>query len=126
MKNAEGRISRIVGVAHDITERKEAEAAFAGPVMNWKTRVQERTAELQQVNQELEAFTHSVSHDLRRPLRTVTGFTELLMSDHADELSGDALHLLSMAEDSALQMNQLIEALLRLSTVDRQPLVPAR
>ncbi|EEF57811.1 multi-sensor signal transduction histidine kinase [Pedosphaera parvula Ellin514] len=131
IKNTEGRISRFVGVAHDVTERKKAEAALRHSRDELEARVQERTAQLQhvnaelrQVNQELDAFSYSVSHDLRRPLRTVTGFAELLMSDHAHELSGDALNLLTMTRDSALQMSQMIEALLSLSYIDRQPIVP--
>jgi PAS domain S-box-containing protein len=123
VRNPEGRISRIVGVAHDITERKRAEAALRRSRDELEARVQERTAELRQVNQELEAFSYSVSHDLRRPLRTVTGLTELLMSDYAHELSADALNLLVLTRDSAVQMNQLVESLLSLSRIDRQPLV---
>lgn len=122
IKNKTGKISRLFCVAHNVTERKEAEDALRRSHEELELRVQERTAELQKVNRELEAFTYSVSHDLRRPLRTVTGFTDLLMESHANELSDDAKNLLSLVRQSAVQMNQLVEALLSLSRVDRQPL----
>jgi signal transduction histidine kinase len=108
----------------ELARRQEAEAALRRSHEELEARVQERTAELRRVNQELEAFSYSVSHDLRRPLRTVAAFTEILMSDHAHELSEDARKLLTIARDSALQMNQLIEALLSLSRIERQPLAP--
>lgn len=88
-----------------------------------ETRVQERTAELQKVNKELEAFSYSVSHDLRRPLRTVIGFSDLLMEDHGHELSPEARELMATIRDSAVQMNELIESLLQFSRIDRQALV---
>ncbi len=124
VKDAAGRISRIVGVAHNITERKQAETALRQSRDELETRVVERTAELQRVNKELEAFSFSVSHDLRRPLRTVVGFTDLLMSTHASDLPGEAKEFLAAIKDGAMQMNQLIEDLLRLSRIDRQTLAP--
>ncbi len=124
IKNAEGRICRIVRVSHNITERKQAEMALRQSRDELEVRVQERTAELQRVNKELESFSFSVSHDLRRPLRTMAGFADLLTSAHAGDLSGEAQELLAGIKESALRMNQLIDDLLNLSQIDRQPLVP--
>ena len=124
LKNDEGRVYRLVGVSHDITERKEAEASLRRSRDELEARVQERTAELRRANQELKAFSYSVSHDLRGPLRRVAGFTEILISNHAHDLSGEARELLIMTRDSALQMNEMIDALSRLSRIERQPLAP--
>ena len=108
--------------SHDELElRVQERTAELGKV---NTEVQKVNAELQGVNKELEAFSFSVSHDLRGPLRTVAGFADLLMSDHARDLPGEAQELLAGIKDGTLRMNQLIEDLLNLSRIDRQPLVP--
>lgn len=85
-------------------------------------RVCERTAELEAANKEMEAFTYSVSHDLRAPLRHVSGFTQLLTEGHAAELSPEARRYLGLIQDGAHQMGQLIDDLLNLSRVGRQQL----
>jgi len=78
-------------------------------------RVRERTEELEVANKELEAFSYSVSHDLRAPLRAVTGFSTILMEDHASELSEGARKHLNTVASSAKRMEQLIEDLLAFS-----------
>ncbi len=88
-----------------------------------ETRVRERTAELQNVNKELEAFTHSVSHDLRAPLRAVNGFTSILIEEHAHGMPADAQELLSGIKAGSQRMEELIRDLLNLSRIDRQPLI---
>ncbi|HEX3763042.1 MAG TPA: ATP-binding protein [Kofleriaceae bacterium] len=74
-----------------------------------------RTGELEAVNHELEAFSYSVAHDLRAPLRGITGFSEILLQDHAAELGTDGLEYLRTVQRSARRMHLLIEDLLRLS-----------
>jgi signal transduction histidine kinase len=83
-------------------------------------RVKERTLELESANQELEAFSYSVSHDLRAPLRAIDGFTRILLEDHAQELSGEARDTLGRVRAGAQRMGELINALLSLSRVVRQ------
>ncbi len=85
-------------------------------------RVRERTAELEVTNQELEAFSYSVSHDLRAPLRALGAFAHLLARDHAAQMPVEAQRLLSRVTTNAQRMEHLIEDLLRFSRLGRQPL----
>lgn len=89
-------------------------------------RVAERTEELETVNRELEAFSYSVAHDLRAPLRAMSGFAGMLVQDHAESLPAEARALLTRVVDNANKMSQLIEALLRLSRLNRQSLSAGR
>lgn len=86
-------------------------------------RVQERTRELEAANQELEAFSHSISHDLRAPLRAISGFSGMLIEDYTAQLPDDANELLNKVSSSAKLMSQLIDDLLRFSRLSLQPLV---
>ena len=79
--------------------------------------------ELGTANKELEAFSSSVSHDLRAPLRAISGFSNILLEDHSAELSDEGRHLLGMMITSARDMNQLIDDLLRLACLGRHTLV---
>ncbi|MHC4981909.1 MAG: PAS domain-containing sensor histidine kinase [Planctomycetota bacterium] len=106
--DAEGRFAGSYGVLTDISDRKQAEEALA-----------QRAAELAALNSELEAFSYSVSHGLRAPLRSMNGFSELLLSDcrgGLDERSRDYLMRIGKA---SRQMGRLIDDLLRFSSVTR-------
>ncbi len=85
-------------------------------------RVRERTLELEAANKELEAFSYSVSHDLRAPLRAIDGFSEILLRDYAAQLPEPAQRLLRIVYGSAQKMGQLIEDLLNFSRLSRQSL----
>jgi two-component system, sensor histidine kinase and response regulator len=84
--------------------------------------VRERTEELKIANRELEAFSYSVSHDLRAPLRAVSAFTQLLLSEHVSELNEEGRRLLQNVNAGAAHMDRLITDLLRLSQLNRQAL----
>jgi signal transduction histidine kinase len=84
-----------------------------------ENRVQQRTAQLQAINKELEAFSYSVSHDLRAPLRSIRGFTEVLLERHQAQLDARGQEFLRRVCQSAQQMDTLIEDLLKLSRVGR-------
>jgi hypothetical protein len=85
-------------------------------------RVRERTAELLAANNDLEAFSFSVSHDLRGPLRAINGFSQMLTDDYSAQMPADAQRLLTMVTDSARRMDRLLEDLLRFFRLGRQPL----
>ena len=84
-------------------------------------RVRERTAELQTANQALEGFSYSVSHDLRAPLRAVSGYTQMLEEDYGARLDDEGRRLLRFVSGSAERMGQLIDGLLTFSRLGRQP-----
>lgn len=85
-------------------------------------RVRQHAMELEEANKELEAFSYSVSHDLRAPLRAVDGFTGMLLARYAAQMPPEATRLLQQVDGSAKRMGRLIEDLLRFSRLGRQPL----
>jgi len=87
-----------------------------------EARVRERTAQLEALNKELEAFSYSVSHDLRAPLRSIRGFTEVLLDRYAPQLDAKGQEFLRRVSDSSQHMDRLIEDLLKLSRVGRAEL----
>jgi len=106
----------------DISERKRAEDEILRLNAELEERVRQRTMQLEAVNRELEAFTYSVSHDLRAPLRGMSGFARVLEEDYGDKLDDDGRRYLQIIKSNAAQMGQLIDDLLALSRLGRQPL----
>ena len=118
LRDESGRLQGFCKVAHDITRQKEGETEIRRFNEELDQRVRERTAQLETANQELEAFSYSVSHDLRSPLRHIIGYIEILQAEATRLDEGARSHLQTITE-SARQMNELIEALLLFSRMGR-------
>jgi len=110
------------GMVSDITERRRQEKELRELNINLEQRVAERTLELELANRELEAFSYSVSHDLREPLRAVNGFSQAVLEDYAELLPPEGRQHLAAIREGALRMGQLIDDLLAFSRLGRQPL----
>jgi len=115
-----GAVRGVSAAARDITERKRVEGELhkLNAELDW--RVQQRTAELESANRELEAFSYSVSHDLRAPLRAINGFSLILLEEHAPQLSAEAQHYLNVVKQNAERMGELVDDLLAFSRLSRK------
>jgi PAS domain S-box-containing protein len=112
----------IQAIVRDITARKRAEAEVVKYRDKLEDLVKERTAQLEVVNNELEAFSYSVSHDLRAPLRSIDGFSNALLEDYFDILDEDGKDFLNRIRRATQSMGQLIDSLLSLSRISRNEL----
>ena len=106
----------------EIAERKKAEAQVRELNNELEQRVEKRTADLQRMNKELEAFAYSISHDLRAPVRAIKGITQLFEEEFANELPKQGKEYLTRIAASSEKMNRLIEGLLTLSYMGKQEL----
>jgi PAS domain S-box-containing protein len=125
MTSGDGTVTHLVGIIHDITGLKAAEAELRQKNEELARLVQERTdalARLKAVNAELEAFSYTVSHDLRSPLARIDGFGKLLVERYGHSLPPGASGLVEHVGTAALEMRTLIDDLLAFSAVERAPL----
>jgi light-regulated signal transduction histidine kinase (bacteriophytochrome) len=121
-RDLDGQPIRLAGVGIDITQLKHAEQEVRRLNEELEARVRSRTSQLEAINRELEAFSYSVSHDLRAPLRSIRGFSEVLLERYAAKLDERGREFLTRACQSSQHMDELIEGLLKLSRVGRSEL----
>jgi PAS domain S-box-containing protein len=120
IKDNEGNLRGFAKITRDITEQKNAQDQIRHLNENLELRVKERTGQLEAANKELEAFSYSVSHDLRAPLRIINGFSRILIDDYSKELPEEARQFIEYIRDNAIQMGRLIDDLLSFSRLSRQ------
>jgi len=119
LHDASGSIVKWFGTCTDIEDLKRAETELSELNAELDERVRRRTAELEAANKELEAFTYSVSHDLRAPLRHISGFSKILTEEYGPGLAPEAQHHLQRIQEGTFRMGLLVDDLLNLGRVGR-------
>ena len=122
IRDPSGTLRGFAKVTRDLTERRAAENRVLRLNAELEQKVKERTAQLEAANKELEAFSYSVSHDLRAPLRGIDGFSQALLEDYADRLEPQGQDYLLRIRAATQRMARLIDDLLNLSRITRSEL----
>jgi PAS domain S-box-containing protein len=122
LRDTQGQVVGLVGIERNITARRQAEEEVHKLNDELEQRVADRTAELEAAIKELEAFSYSVSHDLRAPLRAIDGFSRILLSDYSEHLPPEAQGYFARVRNNAQQMSHLIDDLLAFAQLGRHSL----
>ena len=107
IRNAAGTPVRMLGAHNELTELKQTEA-----------QLRERGQQLQALNEELEAYSYAISHDLQGPLRTISGFNQLILRRHGDALPDEVKDMLALTQSAAADLGNMIESVLQMSRVE--------
>jgi PAS domain S-box-containing protein len=110
-------------VINDIDRLVNAERELRSLNDELETRVEHRTSQLKKANQELESFAYSISHDLRAPLRAISGYSSILLSDYREKLDSDGQTMIDNIHNSSTRMNEMIDDLLRYARLGNKSLV---
>lgn len=122
-RDSKGVLKYYIGLVQDITYRKQAEEDLKTLNESLEAKIKERTAALTEANRELEAFNYSVSHDLQTPLRTINGFSRILLSDYAKNMDAEGRQLLEQINSGSGNAGQLIRHLLEFSRLNTTNLI---
>ena len=122
LRDAQGQTIGIFGISRDITGRKHAEQA----IRQLNTDLERKAGQLEGANRELEAFSYSVSHDLRAPLRAIDGYTRILLEDYDDKLDAEGKRICGVISAEARRMGQLIDDLLAFSRLGRKEMFASK
>lgn len=112
----------VISSIRDVTERVKIEDELKQHKEHLEDLVEQRTAQLEASNKELESYSYSIAHDLRAPLRSMTSFSQLLIEDAKERLSGDEIDYLERVISAGKKMSQLIDEILELSRITRTQL----
>jgi light-regulated signal transduction histidine kinase (bacteriophytochrome) len=123
LHNEDGTIKGFAKITRDITVPKQLEEENTILTHQLEEKVNQRTKELEIVNKELEAFSYSVSHDLRAPLRAISGYSTMLKEDYEGKLDSEADRIINVIVTNTSMMSQLIDDLLAFSKMARLELV---
>ncbi|MBV9988954.1 MAG: CHASE3 domain-containing protein [Chitinophagaceae bacterium] len=118
-----GASKTVIGSFRDITEKKSVEAELQNLTQNLEAMVKLRTAQLEEINKELDSFSYSVSHDLRAPLRAIDGYTKILLEEYGPQVDAHGNLMMETVRRNARRMGQLIDDLLAFSRLGKQHLV---
>lgn len=124
LKDDDQKVFSAMVVVSDVSGLTKAERQISQMNVILEKKVKDRTLQLEGINRELEAFTYSVSHDLRAPLRIIDGFANMVTEDYGDKLDEEANRMLKVIKSNAQKMGQLIDDLLKLSRVGKQEIIP--
>jgi len=114
-RDESGEVAGVLAAARDVTEQKRDEER----IRRLNEELKDRAAQLAAANKELEAFSYSVSHDLRAPLRSIDGFSKLLAEEYDEQLGDEGKRLLGRVRNGTAKMGELIDSLLALSRLSR-------
>lgn len=116
IKDAKGKPAYLLGISEDITERRDVQEKIKRLNVN----LSQNNRQLEAVNKELDAFSYSVSHDLRAPLRAIHGYGRILLEDYSSKLDDDAQNMMKAVMNNAVRMGQLIDDLLAFSRMGKK------